>query len=156
MSCGFDRELLSVYADGILEPERASQVEVHLSGCRECRRELEVLRGLGRALTSLPREQASSELLARILFQAEGRAHRTVLGVALRTAGAVWSVAFAPDGKAVVTGGVDGSVRLWPRGSCERAGHPFGCAALSALHPFGALKRVEGEGHEALTEVGRM
>ena len=93
MSCGFDRELLSVYADGILEPERASQVEVHLSGCRECRRELEVLRGLGRALTSLPREQASSELLARILFQAEGRAHRTVLGVALRTAGAVWSVA---------------------------------------------------------------
>ena len=93
MSCGFDRELLSVYADGILEPERASQVEVHLSGCRECRRELEVLRGFGRALTSLPREQASSELLARILFQAEGRAHRTVLGVALRTAGAVWSVA---------------------------------------------------------------
>ena len=53
-------EWLSAYYDGELEPVRRGQVEAHLGGCDDCRRELAALEALSQALS---RDQAADAAL---------------------------------------------------------------------------------------------
>ena len=48
------RNLLSSYVDGEVNPSEASRVENHLSGCNECRQELETLTATVHLLRELP------------------------------------------------------------------------------------------------------
>ena len=91
MNCGFDRELLSMYADGVLDRERTISVESHISGCEECRHELEMVRHLGKVLTLLPRESTPHELIERILAEADDNVRSTVWGSIAWTVSAVWT-----------------------------------------------------------------
>ncbi len=93
MNCGFDRELLSLYADGALKRERVLYVETHIFDCEECRQALEVMRHLGKALNSLLREGAPPELIERILAEAEGKERQTAWDAVRWTVSAVWTVA---------------------------------------------------------------
>jgi len=93
MNCGFDRELLSVYADGALELERVVDVEAHLAECEECRMVLREMRAIGVALTSLPRNAAPRELIERILEEADGKGHQSAWDALRWTVGAVWTTA---------------------------------------------------------------
>ncbi len=54
MSHEVDRETLMRYLDDELSPERRERVEEHLSGCTECRREVEVFGRMKRDLAELP------------------------------------------------------------------------------------------------------
>lgn len=92
MSCGFDREMLSLYADGMLERERLLQVEDHLSGCVECQGVFAGIRAIGKALGSLPRESASRSLIERIIAETEGKTRYATWDVLKRTVGTVWAV----------------------------------------------------------------
>jgi len=93
MNCTFDRGLLSLYADGALDHERVQEVAIHLSGCEECRRALEVVWGIGKALSTLPRERAPHGLIDRIVAKAEGTVRRTAWNSVSRSVGAVWTTA---------------------------------------------------------------
>ena len=93
MKCGFDRELLSLYADGALSPERLSHLETHISECEECRRALEIMRDMWNALASLPRERAPDELIGRILSETGAATHRTAWTSVRWTAGSMWTAA---------------------------------------------------------------
>lgn len=48
------RELLSLAAAGVLEPEEQRRVQQHVAVCDACRRELEAWQGYGRELVRLP------------------------------------------------------------------------------------------------------
>jgi len=93
MNCGFDRELLSLYADGVLKRDLLLHVETHISECQECRRALEDMRELGKALNSLPREAAPHALVERILAEAKGTVRQTARDAVRQTVSAVWTVA---------------------------------------------------------------
>ena len=92
MNCEFDQKILSMYADGALNRELLSHVETHISGCEACRREVEDIRVIGKALGSLPREAASSELIGRIIAESEITTRRTAWDTIKRTISAVWTV----------------------------------------------------------------
>ena len=93
MNCRFDRELLSLYADGALKGERALHVETHISECEECQRELKLLRKLEKVLNSLPRESAPHALIERILAEAEGTVRQTGWTSVKCTVSAIWTTA---------------------------------------------------------------
>jgi anti-sigma factor RsiW len=99
MNCGFDRQLLSMYADGALELERVLNVERHTSDCGECRRILGEMTRIGKALQSVPRENAPGELVERILIRAGAKTRRTTWDATWWTLGAIWTVAM--DGFAI-------------------------------------------------------
>jgi hypothetical protein len=46
-------EELSAYADGELSAERGREIELHLQGCTECRRELTIIRSIGNAMREI-------------------------------------------------------------------------------------------------------
>ncbi len=52
MDCNQVREQLGVHWDGELPAQESARVEAHLTGCSSCRKELEFLRALGRALST--------------------------------------------------------------------------------------------------------
>lgn len=54
MSHEIDRETLMRYLDDELPPDGRKRVEAHLSGCTECRREVEMFRSMKRELAELP------------------------------------------------------------------------------------------------------
>lgn len=54
MSHEIERETLMRYLDEELPPEERERVEEHLSGCTECRREVEMFRRMKRDLAELP------------------------------------------------------------------------------------------------------
>lgn len=54
MSHEVERETLMRYLDEELPPEAREAVEEHLSGCTECRREVQVFRRMKRDLAELP------------------------------------------------------------------------------------------------------
>lgn len=51
-----DRELLGAYALGALDPGEAQQVQQHLAGCPDCRREVAEFADLRRSLDAVPPE----------------------------------------------------------------------------------------------------
>lgn len=90
MNCEFDRELLSLYADGALKSGLLLSVEDHISGCADCRRELEEIRMIGTTLSNIPREAAPLELIDRILREHSDEPAWVTLG---RSISAVWKTA---------------------------------------------------------------
>jgi len=60
------RELLGAYSDRELPPETTAQIDAHLIGCVECRRELEVQDTVRGRLAAEPPAAASPALRARI------------------------------------------------------------------------------------------
>jgi len=60
-----DVEALTELLDGELSPGRRKHVESHLSGCASCREELERLRGVSRAVRSLPEKPLPAGFLSR-------------------------------------------------------------------------------------------
>ncbi len=92
MKCGFDYKLLSMYGDGTLAREHLSLVETHISKCDTCRRAVEEMKVIGRALGSLPRAVASGALIDRIIAASESRTKSTAWDLIKCTFSAVWSV----------------------------------------------------------------
>jgi anti-sigma factor RsiW len=74
------RELLSLAAAGVLEPDEQRRVQQHVAVCDACRRELEVWQGYSRELVRLPAAVAPKYLAertrARILAQRAAAAER--------------------------------------------------------------------------------
>jgi anti-sigma factor RsiW len=60
------RELLAAYADRELPPETTAQIDAHLIGCVQCRRELEVHDSIRERLAAEPPAASSPALRARI------------------------------------------------------------------------------------------
>jgi anti-sigma factor RsiW len=83
------RELLSLAAAGVLEPDEQRRVQHHVAVCDACRREIEVWQSYSRELVRLPAPVAPKHLAertcARILEQRAAAAQRRwddiVLGV---------------------------------------------------------------------------
>jgi predicted anti-sigma-YlaC factor YlaD len=100
MNCRFDRELVSMYADGELRRDRVVYVETHISGCDECGTIVHEMRHIGNALSALTRSRAPHELVERIVIGAGPTVRHPVWSAAKWTAGAVLRVAmrgFAVD-----------------------------------------------------------
>jgi anti-sigma factor RsiW len=57
---------LHAYHDGELSPALRVQLEAHVAGCEECRRELDELRQMARLLVAAPMPQMPADLPARI------------------------------------------------------------------------------------------
>jgi anti-sigma factor RsiW len=74
------RELLSLAAAGVLEPDDERRVQQHVAVCDACRRELEVWQGYSRELVRLPAPVAPKYLAertsARVLQQRAAAAER--------------------------------------------------------------------------------
>ena len=67
MSCHDAREWLSDLLDDALEAEARAQVDAHLAGCAECRRELDRLRATVSLLRAVERPQAPAGFVDRVL-----------------------------------------------------------------------------------------
>ena len=90
MDCGFDRGLISSYADRAAEGEALRSVQEHLPLCESCTMMLAEIRALGTALGGMQRENASTELIDSILSQTESRAQERSGMTVLKLPGAVW------------------------------------------------------------------
>ena len=67
MTCHDARERLSDLLDDALEAEARAQIDAHLAGCAECRRELERLRATVSLLRAVERPQAPAGFVERVL-----------------------------------------------------------------------------------------
>ena len=67
MSCHDAREWLSDLLDDALEADARAQVDAHLAGCAECRRELERLRATVSLLRAVERPRAPAGFVERVL-----------------------------------------------------------------------------------------
>ena len=67
MTCHDAREWLSDLLDDALEAEARAQIDTHLAGCAECRRELEHLRATVSLLRAVERPQAPAGFVDRVL-----------------------------------------------------------------------------------------
>ncbi len=90
------QSLLSVYIDGELRAEERAEVERHVLGCDECRREEELLRRISRGVASVPgytlpggftyrvvRAWRQEEEKARAWKSADQLSRRLVLGLSV-------------------------------------------------------------------------
>jgi outer membrane lipoprotein-sorting protein len=75
MNCAEYRELFAAYLDGLLAERDAFDLEVHLSACDECRKELLETRRLTSALSSRGRDftGASTSLEERVMARIEAK-----------------------------------------------------------------------------------
>jgi len=69
MKCKDIEELLSAYADGELERTQKEFVEVHLSGCADCRATLEKFRLVNDKLSTLSSLKATPDIREKIISQ---------------------------------------------------------------------------------------
>jgi outer membrane lipoprotein-sorting protein len=71
MNCMEYRELFGAYIDGLLTEQERIDLEVHVSACDECRRELSQTRRLASALSARGRKvaQAASSLEERVMVE---------------------------------------------------------------------------------------
>ena len=67
MSCHDAREWLSDLVDDAVDAETRAQVDAHLTGCAECRRELDRLRATVSLLHAVERPQAPAGFADRVL-----------------------------------------------------------------------------------------
>jgi hypothetical protein len=65
--CTRCRERLSEYLDGLLAAPERGEVDAHLAGCAECRRELDLWRATVQAMAELPRSGAPQGFGARVM-----------------------------------------------------------------------------------------
>jgi anti-sigma factor RsiW len=65
MNCEAARECIVLAAYGELPDDQAHQLEQHLSGCEDCREEMEAVAGLQKAMSVLPVSDPTPSLLAR-------------------------------------------------------------------------------------------
>lgn len=62
LKCSFCRKNLSAFLDGELGPQERRQVELHISDCADCRREMERLRKMVRLVGGMERPEVPAQL----------------------------------------------------------------------------------------------
>jgi Putative zinc-finger len=67
MTCSETRDLLSAWLDQALDPHEREQVEAHLAGCPECRRELEGLRSTVTVLSRVEHPRAPVGFVDKVM-----------------------------------------------------------------------------------------
>jgi anti-sigma factor RsiW len=89
MNCPQTREVLPELLYGGVAPDAVAQVEAHLAGCADCRRELDALKQVRQALDAVPPATAEVDLprLYRAAAQAEERGSRRWRRAAVAFAG---------------------------------------------------------------------
>ncbi len=71
MKCELAREIIALAVYGELPDEHGPQLERHLAECEPCRRELEAVQALSKAMSLLPVEEPSANLIARSRMRLE-------------------------------------------------------------------------------------
>src|SRR5579862_3400161 len=71
MKCELAQELIAMAVYGELPDDQAPQLEQHLAGCESCRGEFEAVRALAKAMSLLPVEEPSANLIARSRLRLE-------------------------------------------------------------------------------------
>jgi HEAT repeats/Putative zinc-finger len=71
MKCEHAQDIIVMAAYGELPDDQAPQLERHLAGCENCRRELEAVQALSKAMSLLPIEEPSANLIARSRLRLE-------------------------------------------------------------------------------------
>lgn len=88
MTCDEAVALLDDYADGLLSPERAADLEAHLTTCPSCRAELESLQALLADAKALPRSIAPPPgAWSGIQQRIEGSARPGIVSLSARRSG---------------------------------------------------------------------
>lgn len=75
MKCDRCRELLSWYMESDLKPKKMEEVEKHLSVCKECSDELELLKKALTLARKLPKVTISPETRSQLLKKIKSRAN---------------------------------------------------------------------------------
>jgi hypothetical protein len=71
MKCEQAQEIIAMAVYGELPDDQAPQLEQHLSSCESCRRELEAVQALAKAMSLVPVEEPSANLIARSRLRLE-------------------------------------------------------------------------------------
>jgi anti-sigma factor RsiW len=71
MKCELAQEIIALAVYGELPDEQGPQLERHLAECEPCRRELEAVQALSKAMSLLPVEEPSANLIARSRLRLE-------------------------------------------------------------------------------------
>jgi len=71
MKCELAQESIVMAVYGELPDEKAPQLEQHLAGCEDCRREFEAVQALAKAMALFPAEEPSANLIARSRLRLE-------------------------------------------------------------------------------------
>lgn len=71
MKCELAQETIVMAVYGELPDDKAPQFEQHLAGCERCRRELEAVKALSKAMSLLPPEEPPANLMARSRLRLE-------------------------------------------------------------------------------------
>jgi hypothetical protein len=71
MKCEQAQEIIALAVFGELPDDQGPQLEQHLGACESCRRELEAVQALAKAMSLLPVEEPSANLIARSRLRLE-------------------------------------------------------------------------------------
>src|SRR5271156_5067523 len=71
MKCELAQESIVMAVYGELPDEKAPQLEQHLAGCEDCRREFEAVQAHATAMALFPAEEPSANLIARSRLRLE-------------------------------------------------------------------------------------
>ncbi|HZD47579.1 MAG TPA: HEAT repeat domain-containing protein [Silvibacterium sp.] len=71
MKCELAQETIAMAVYGELPDDKAPQLEQHLAGCEECRREFQAVQAFSRAMSLLPIEEPPANLIARSRLRLE-------------------------------------------------------------------------------------
>jgi hypothetical protein len=71
MKCEHAQEIIAMAVYGELPDDQAPQLEQHMAGCEPCRREFEAVQALAKAMSLVPVEEPSANLIARSRLRLE-------------------------------------------------------------------------------------
>ena len=71
MKCESAQEIIALAVYGELPDDQSPQLEQHLAECDACRRELEAVQALSKAMSLLPVDEPSANLIARSRLRLE-------------------------------------------------------------------------------------